>query len=387
MITPENDLLEFTSCASEILYETEDLLTENAENPAELIYSQLKNHMQSIPFSDYLKRYIYRKAGLSGGLCEVEFEEYRAILRDSFAENDVPPSFFPTTAKLSALTKNWLTQHTVRRSVVLLLGFGLRMSLEDVNEFLQKALLEPELYAKDPFEVLCGYCYRYGLNFAAFRRLWSAYLALPPSDAAFDLSSEETAGFKRKVSEITDEPSLMQYLAGLKTPDNEVVSHVTARKCFHALYSEAKDAAAAILGYPRTSESITESDIEHILYPAIPTDRYGNLVPSRNSTLGELFHDKRLCRQHIHDVLTGKLEPDRFDLITLSFFLHTQKDQLLPKRRYFRFADDANTMLALCGMNQLYPANPYESFLMMCLLTDDPLAVSSEVLELSYRGR
>lgn len=385
MTIPENDLMEFTSSASEILYETEDLLAESDRNPAELIYTQLKNHMRAVPFSDYLKRYIHRKAGLTGSFHEVEFDEYRAILRDSFMENDVPPSFFPTTAKLSALTKNWLTQHTVRRSVVLLLGFGLSMTEEDVNEFLQKALLEPELYAKDPFEVLCGYCYRNALDFAAFRRLWNACLTMPPSEAAFTLDSEETAGFRRKVSEISDETSLMQYLAGLKTVDNKVVSHVTARKCFHALYREVQKAASSMLGYPRTPENIADSDIEHILYSGIPTDRYGNLVPCRNSTLGELFHSKRLCRQHIHDVVTGKLEPDRFDLITLSFFLHSQKDPAHPKRRYFRFVDDVNPMLMHCGMNQLYPANPYESFLMMCLLTDDPLAVSSEVLEMSYR--
>ena len=57
------------------------------------------------------------------------------IIRGSFSDHYTPASFTPTTAKLSALSKNWLTRQTVKRNVVFLLGFGLDMSVEDVNLF------------------------------------------------------------------------------------------------------------------------------------------------------------------------------------------------------------------------------------------------------------
>jgi len=35
-------------------------------------------------------------------------------------------------------------------------------------------------------------------------------------------------------------------------------------------------------------------------------------------------------------------------------------------------------------MYELYPVNPYESFVMMCLLADNPLYAYAEVWEKSY---
>lgn len=424
MTFPENNLTEFTSAASESLYYVADQLSLQTNSSARLIYKQLRDHLRAIPFCDYLKRYIYQKANLTAPFEDIPFEEYRTILRESFADNDVPPSFYPTTAKLSALTKNWLTQFTVRRSVVFLLGFGLGMTPEDVNDFLQKALHEPEIHAKNPFEVLCYYCYQNNLSYNRFRDLWNTYLAMPPSDG-FALDSEETAGYRRSMLSITDEGSLMQYLAGLKTPENTIRCHVTARNTFLKLYDETREAVADLYNraeeerisgellrmrdqlsfntrmydYEKqkrleklrkdqqifTTDSITEGDIEHILYAAVPTDRHGNLIPSKNSSLNELFRSKRFCRQHIYEVLSGSMEVDRFDLITMSFFLYSQKEFPTPKRRYFQFTDSVNTLLSHCGMHQLYPANPYECFLIMCMLADDPLATYSEVWEMSYR--
>ena len=37
-------------------------------------------------------------------------------------------------------------------------------------------------------------------------------------------------------------------------------------------------------------------------------------------------------------------------------------------------------------MGPLYIANPYECFILMCLLSEDPLGTYSDVLEVSYRS-
>ena len=41
-------------------------------------------------------------------------------------------------------------------------------------------------------------------------------------------------------------------------------------------------------------------------------------------------------------------------------------------------------ILARCEMGEIYIVNPYECFILMCLLTDCPLAVFSEIWEKSY---
>ena len=38
-------------------------------------------------------------------------------------------------------------------------------------------------------------------------------------------------------------------------------------------------------------------------------------------------------------------------------------------------------------MMGIYPVNPYESFVLMCLLTEEPLSVYNDVWEMSYKEK
>lgn len=52
-----------------------------------------------------------------------------------------------------------------------------------------------------------------------------------------------------------------------------------------------------------------------------------------------------------------------------------------PYTRYRHFLEEIQEILARCEMSEIYIVNPYECFLLMCLLTDCPLAVFSEIWE------
>ena len=65
----------------------------------------------------------------------------------------------PTSTKLTSLANNWLTQASVKRETVFLLGFGLRMSVEDVSDFLTRVLREQDFDFHNPDEVIYWYCY------------------------------------------------------------------------------------------------------------------------------------------------------------------------------------------------------------------------------------
>ncbi len=418
--------LDYTEAAWNHMYDAVDD-EKFLQQDAILIYNSLKYKLKFISFGDYLKRYIYVKFGLEGNASEIPLQTYQSIIKDSFRDTYTPPSFSPTTAKLSALSKNWLTQQTVKRNVVLLLGFGLRMSVEDVNTFLTKALREPELNPKDPFEVICWYCYKNGYDYVKFYELWEKFVSNDSSNIDFGtIYSENTIYVRNSLSSINNENSLMAHLSRLTTKDNVAHMSITSRKCFNELYSQAREIVAeiynneederhhkALVNYQDklqnserlydyekvervqkfrenkrlfTKDDISESDIEHIICSAIPTDRHGNLTPSKASQLNEQFAGKRFSRQRIGEILMGNTEINRFDLITLNFFIYSQKTAEYPdaKQRYSKFLNSTNEILEKCSMGSFYIQNPYECFVLMCILTLDPLGTYADVWELSY---
>ncbi len=422
----ELDELEYTEIAWEAMYDAVDS-TYFRDQDADLIYHTLQERLHSLSFGDYLKRYLYRKAKTKIPFDEIPLSDYQKMIRDSFAANGTPASFSPNTAKISALSRNWLTQRSVKREVVFLLGFGLSLSPEEVNQFLTKAIREQGINAKDPFEVICWYCFRNGLRFSKYEQLWQEYQTIP-ADATdtIDLYSEETISVRDTMHGIRDEETLLFFLSRLKTADNRTKTSVTARRQFCLLYDEARDSIARM----RTEEEgerfdreleeyrrrldandrlfdyekrqrlqekraerkifkrsdISESDLERVICSAIPVDRHGNLTPVKASRLNEAFSGKRFSRQHIHDILNGKAAVNRFDLITLHFFVFSQKEEEFssPEQRYGAFIDSMNAILEKCFLGPLYIANPYECFVLMCILSDDPLGTYADVWELSY---
>ena len=418
--------LDFTEAAWDSLYDAVDD-TQFLDMDAHLIYRSLKHRLKLRSFGDYLKRYIYQKAGLTEPFQDVPLSEYQLIIRAAFSDNHTPPSFQPTTAKLSALSKNWLTQQTVKRNVVFLLGFGLRMGVDDVNLFLTKALREQQINPKDPFEVICWYCYEKQFNYLKFQKLWQAYQSAPAQQGQVDaLIDEQTVSIRTTMLSIRDDASLMAYLGRLKANERLSKLSMTAKKRFDSLYNEARDLVATtyntyeseshkekLQNYIRqlslndrlsdhekqlrieqfrsqkkvfTRDSITESDLEHIICAASPTDRHGNLTPGKASKLNDQFSGKRFSRQRIGDILSGAGEVTRFDLITLNFFVFSQKLDVYPdpKVRYMQFMASMNHILEMCFFDKLYVQNPYECFVLMCILSDDPLGTYADVWELSY---
>ena len=133
------------------------------------------------------------------------------------------------------------------------------------------------------------------------------------------------------------------------------------------------------------AENITPSDLEKVICNGIPINRMGNLKKMSASILAKHFSQKRFSRQRITNILNHKFPVERFDLLTIEFFIVSQEmEDDDPYDRYHHFIEEAQGILKKCGMSEIYIVNPYECFLLMCLLTDCPLAVFSEIWEKSY---
>ena len=393
----------------------------------ELMLQALMNEIRMISFGDYLKRYIRKKTAEHHPRNGAETADELEILCEAFKKNEVPPSFSPTTAKIRALAKNWLTQRVVNRNVVFLLGFALEMPPEDVNEFLTKALKESRIDPKDPFEVICWYCYRNRLPYASFEKLRSRFFSGEPgAEEEMLLNLDSTVRVRMEMESIRTEKQLTGYLSRLSLVNASGRQSIAARRQFDILYRQACSAAAdmktemeredAEIRAVRLSEEIsrndryydfqkkrmvqkereayrvyraedmTAADLENILYSAVPKDRNGNLIPMKESLLNIHFAGKRLNRQHISEILDGRGMINRFDIITLCFFVTAREAEAREstRERYSLFVSKANRYLKDSDMTPLYAANPYESFVLMCMLTDDPLGSFSDVWELSF---
>ena len=414
--------LDFTIKSEEDFYDVVDM-SEFIDEDAELIYKHLHNKMKIIPFGNYLKRYIFKKAEFDGRIEDVDIREYQEIIISSFSENNTPKSFEPTSSKLSALSKNWLTQTAVKRQTVFLLGFGLNMSVSDVSKFLTHAQGERDFNFKNPFEVICWYCYKNGYKFPKFEQLLEAYNELPYTENA--VVYDATIGIRDLFYGVNSEDALMKMLSTLKYENQGKLFSVSAKKAFDKLYNQVRSIIAdeytnderekankrakkymeslgetLAFSYEAKKEKynqikadfkvyieedITEADVEKYLCCGIPFDGKGNLLKFSKSTLSGHLSNKRMSRQHIHEIMTEKTEVDRFDLITLCFFVHAMnQDTENSKTRYIEFVDDINGILENCYMGELYLANPYECFLLMCTLSEWPMGAYSDVFEMSY---
>ena len=372
-MTTYDESLSFTDHGWNSLYEVVDDPYFSRKD-SEMIYQSLRNSLRIIPFCDHLKRFLYREAGMLGPYQNIPLRDYQEILMTSFRERSAPASFEQTsTTKLSAACLNWLTQKNAARSTVLLLGFGLGLNRSEVNDFLEKGLQEEDLNDEDPQELICGYCYDHGYTWPKYEQLRENW-----QEGNFSIANKEERLLFRKLQNLKEGQDTQWAQAQYQA--------------FTELYQKALTLLAANYNrtvwtnHPRRAADLSAADLESMLYSAVPKDVHGNLTPAKKSALFERFNNRRLTRQRIASLLRRDLPVSRSDLITLNFFIWTQADEeLSPRKRYLAFVQDTNRILHEGGYGDLYVTLPYECFLMMCLLTEDPMLSYLDIWERSYR--
>ena len=334
------------------------------------IFDYLLNEMEIVVFKDYLKRYIYERAGIKEPFSKVPDDVYLDIILDSFEQNRAPVSLTPTTVKRRAMIKRWLDQDSVSRQTIFALGFGLRMTAEDVSDFLTKVIKETDFDDLDPRESVYRYCYSHNLPYAKAVSLMDA--EIPPD------SGEEKA--------------LITRVLELKKRENNQGEDKRAR-AFRNVYRECQGLVAGLYQEENDTrngtriwrpEDIGPSDIEKMLCDGIPMTSGGNRMKMSSSLLNRQFRQRRITRQRLDSLLRGELEIERYDLMTLQFLIRSQQEDEDPRKRCLLFIDRINGILTACGMQAIYPANPYEAFILMCLLTETPLLTYYDVWERSY---
>ena len=350
------------------------------------IFDYLLKEMELVSFKDYLKRYIYTRTGIEEPFSNLTDNDYKEIICESFKENGAPFAFEHTTKKTGAIIKGWLTQDSVKRSTVFVLGFGLRMTKEDVSEFLLKVLKEEDFNSSDPEEVIYSYCYEKHLPYAVAHNLIRKYVNLETDINVDDAGGESGEQIEEQVCSLLEESKKKNDYDKLRESNYKeflnLYDHV--RSIIAEIYSRDEDPENRKTKI-WTPDEITPGDLEKVICNGIPMEKNGNLRKMNSSVLSKHFHQKRMSRQRLESLFKKTIKLDRFDLITLQFFIYSQEQEdLEPEVRCRNYIDDTNQLLERCGMMKLYPVNAYEAFVLMCLSTDSPLPTYSEIWEMSY---
>lgn len=367
------------------------------EMDANMIFGYLSGEMKIVRFNDFLKRYIYDKAGLEGPFDEIPDAAFRDIIIASFRDNHTPFAFSRGHARDISMVKKWLERETVKRETIFLLGFGLNMSDADVTEFLTKVIQEDDFDLYNPSEAIYWYCLRHELSYArarSFFEYWEKGSNVPKEkkDSA-DRISWKVMSMNPQMYLLTDD-QLREWLDQLKENHIEEDRSEKRKKIFSELYDHVRTIIARNYNESNWAsgkkkewkpEDIRPVDVEENFCSGIPRNSRGNLQKMSTSVLSAQFGNKRMDRQRISRLLSGKEAVARFDLITLLFYIYAEEvEPDWPVERYLQYIDKINDILKQCSMMGIYPVNPYESFVLMCLVTEGPLDVYAEVLEKSF---
>ena len=276
------------------------------------------------------------------------------------------------------------------------------MSVNDVSGFLTKTLRERDFNFKDPSETIYWFCFKNGYKFPKMLELKQRYEEMEGMHRSA-AHHDKTVVVLNTLKEIANDDELLQYLHEFSADSGARSFSLTSWYWFSKLYAQSKEVIADFYNADEiekrefdpqnqsairvwTPEDITDGDVEKILCCGTPVDRSGNLMKMSASRLAKYFGNKRFSRQHISDLLLKTVAVDRFDLITLNFFLFSQDKKYADdnRNRYIAFVDSTNAILEECLMGEMYIANPYECFLLMCILSECPLGTYADVFEMSF---
>ena len=370
---------------------------------AEKIYEYLLLQKSHITFCDHLKRYLYENGHFDKPFGDVTLNEYAEQVIASFKANNTPLSLQPTTRKPMATVKKWLTQSSVSRSVIFQLGFGLKMKVQEVDAFLKKAISESTFNMADPEEVIYQYCFYNQLPYSKAISLLEYYHSIETPAAA----GSQAKGFL--IGKMTSDEELYNYLQFLKNQVRYESKYNKAYDYFDLLLGRVRSLIASERRFTNAAHviadisentkglmtsAISNQIVEETIYSGISYNDDMNLQSMGDSSLKDVFGRYRLSRSRMNNLQKRKIKVERYDLITLLFVIYAyahdteeyeNSSETDPKDLCMRFTEEANRILTQCGMIHLYPVNPYESFILLCLLSEDPWESFCETWTQSYR--
>ena len=388
-------------------------------------------------WGDHIKRYIFDSIGgeemskkfkwISEDGIEFEAitdENIREFIKKVFKENGMrnqgsmnPKSTTTLGNRLTAWLNSPVTSSTLSRDVCFLFCFGLNMD-ENYASYMLEVLRQPEFNPKNYKEAIYYYCICNRTKYANVLEWLQKYEELEPAvDYEVIPQTQVLRNYLKmikeaaKASQEVKEQQFLEYLAILKgLPENMKPSETRAKefeegcKKFYQIQSEKScrmldKMHTKVENAPKAKTNKQKKKNENLLYKVIFQEEKVNingvvsLLQSLPSASVEIPKElKEMVEQgiisfpelsyHFFDDRIGEkrtVEISREELLTIVFLYcsSSMKDDMLEKYNYEErkayFMLEASICLDNCGFGDVYLLNPYELFLVSCLLQKNPL--------------
>ena len=268
------------------------------------------------------------------------------------------------------------------------------MPLDDVSLFLTDALKEQDFNTYDPREIIFWYCLKNHKGAGEAIHYLEEYDWMDFKEENREADPDSSIVIREKVFRMKNEEDLKAGLRYLLSEERSYPFSRTSLRAFKELHEETRMHAWASENetfdnkQEKKLADFSHGEFEKKLYAGITFDKSGNLRKVSDSDLQKHLSYKRLTRQRISKILSGKTRVNRYDLMTLVFYnISMESDpDTKTEKRFNAFVSAVNEVLDRCHMGRLNIANPYESFLLMCMLTNGPLIAFSDVWDFSYEN-
>lgn len=381
-------------------------------------------------FGDYLKRMVYElyifPEDDGRKITEIPEDEYIKDIQQIFKENGMKGvgtlQFGGSTRLTPSNLKRWMGTpcYQVSRELVFLFGFGFNMFAEQVEELLTKVIGQAGFDFRSAQETIYYWCLKQNRGYSGLREWQEKYMEIQEEaeeqkESGIYEEKEECAGgartryYKEKAVRITDEDGFKEYLRELERIRRDTRNRITARETLNIVVNilwyelskerrgetkwlelliEQKEAE----GDAQNRTKRTQRDIrtmqkywrEVSLEPLIQSiwqEEDPVAISEKSRKLAPLLPDMWKKRS-LQDKLNGESRVRKEDILTGVFLTYAhQLEKQMPYMsgeekdymvRVETYVEDVNTYLEQCGMGEFYIVQPYEIFLVLCLLYDKP---------------
>jgi hypothetical protein len=394
------DVNDFTLKATDILRDTEEnreLLIAIQAGDSSKFEEILKGIVENkLTWGDHIARYIYRHGGK-----QLEGEALREYIMKAFEDNGMKQrgSMDPErSTKLGSQLNRWLESPVTRisRKTCFLFCFGLNMNEQDASTML-RILRQPDFVPRDYEEAIYYYCLRNNLQYAGVEewlRIYGSLLAEgenedPAEDDDFTTDSNTRLlrdGLRYvanlEIEKIKKDAEFTSYLRMLiKMPENKRQSNTRA-KVYRSIYRKfCENFSEHHYMIDENTDKNCFDAFEEVL-KRFPTNHIQ--VPEIIQTMAaeKLISIPALSSSSLEKKIGGEqsTEINREDILTIVFLYcscgvgyKAGEEKYNYAKRKARFIYLASRRLEAAGFGDVYLLNPYELFLVSCLLQPKPL--------------
>ena len=390
----------------------------------------LEKSYEKYLFGDYLRRMVYElyifPEDDGRKITEIPEDEYIKDIQQIFKENGMKGVGTLQLGGSTRLTpsnlKRWM--HTpcyqVSRELVFLFGFGFNMFAEQVEELLTKVIGQAGFDFRSAQETIYYWCLKHNLGYSGLQDWQRQYMEIQEEaeeqkENGIYEEKEERAGedrtryYRERAARVTDEGGFKEYLKELDRIRRDTRNRITARETLNVVVNilwyelskerrgetkwlelliEQKEAEGDAQNRTKRTQREIKSMYKYWrevsldpLIQSIWKEEDPVAISEKSRKLAPLLPDMWKKRS-LQDKLNGESRVRKEDILTGVFLTYAhQLEKQMPYMsgeekdymvRVETYVDDVNTYLEQCGMGEFYIVQPYEIFLVLCLLYDKP---------------